>query len=589
MTTPRRLLGRLRLRHLLFVLLLLSGIVPLAFSSVLLIGQNREILESQERSYLTRSAQTLSEELSSYLTEVKGQLRLLAEGVLAPPPGESVEARLRQPWVTAHLERFLIDNQQMAALRMLSPGGAGPHVAPAGLPEAVRAAMDWTFEQVLATDGRSAYRFLVLQQGEIPLAVLAVPIADADGRLIVVAEAALHLEPMEALFDQEAQGDVEVFLVDRDGQMLWTGRAAPDTVAAVAASPLVQDFVARPLNMTQEYTIRAGGTAVRMLGRVSPVPETGWGIVVHRPAAVAYAAVREMMVQTALSTAFLVLLSLLIAGIAARRFSLPIQRLAETANEVAAGNYGKRISLPAAGAEIDELARSFNAMTDEVQSAILRLEEAARQNRDLFIGSLKAFAAAIDAKDPYTRGHSERVARYSREIARSMGLSPELVERTWVAALVHDIGKIGVDDALLKKGTALSAKEFEQMKLHPIIGARILDSIEQLRHVVPAVRGHHEAWDGSGYPDGLSGEGIPLLARIVAAGDTLDAVTTTRPYHEACSLEYALDRITELVARRFDPKVVSALLEAVREGSISVSGGGTGETSLEEFVAAVLT
>jgi len=589
MTTPRRLSGRLRLRHLLFILLLLSGIVPLAFSSMLLIGQNREILESQERSYLTRSAQTLSEELSSYLVEVKGQLQLLSEGVLAAPPAESIDGRLRQPWVTAHLERLLIDNQQMAALRMLGPGGAGPHVAPAGLPEAVRAAMDWAFEQVLASEGRSAYRFLVLPQGEIPLAILAVPVADPDGRLALVAEVALHLEPMEALFDQEAQGDVEVFLVDRDGEMLWTGRASAETVAAVRDSPLIRDFVTRPLNMTQEYSIRVDDRDIRMLGRVSPVPETGWGVVVHRRAAVAYAAVREMVVQTALSTAFLILLSLLVAGLAARRLSSPIQRLAETANEVAAGNYGKRIAIQAAGAELEELAQSFNAMTDEVQSAILRLEEAARQNRELFIGSLKAFAAAIDAKDPYTRGHSERVARYSREIARAMGLSAELVERTWVAALVHDVGKIGVDDALLKKGTALSAKEFEQMKLHPIIGARILDSIEQLRHVVPAVRGHHEAWDGSGYPDGLAAEGIPLLARIVAAGDTLDAVTTTRPYHEACSLEYALDRITELVARRFDPKVVSALLEAVRLGHIEVTSEGSAESSLEEFVAAVLT
>jgi putative nucleotidyltransferase with HDIG domain len=589
MTTPRRLLGRFRLRHLLFILLLLSGIAPLAFSSMLLIGQNREILESQERSYLTSSAQTLSEELSSYLAEVRGQLRLLAEGVLAPPPAEEVEARLRQPWVGRHLERFLLDNPQLAALRMLGPGGAGPSVAPSGLPAGVRAAMDWTFEQVLASEGRSAYRFIVLPDGEIPLAVLAVPVADAAGRLLLVAEAALHLEPMETLFDQEAQGDVEIFLVDRDGEMLWTGRAAAATVAAVQASPLVRDFVAQPLNMTQEYSIRVGKQDVLMLGRVSPVPETGWGLVVHRPAAVAYAAVQEMVVQTALSTAFLILLSLLVAGIAARRLSFPIQRLAETANEVAAGNFGKRIAVEAAGSELEELAQSFNAMTDEVQSAIGRLEEAARQNRELFIGSLQAFAAAIDAKDPYTRGHSERVARYSREIARAMGLSEELVERTWVAALVHDIGKIGVDDTLLKKGTTLSANEFEQMKLHPIIGARILDSIEQLRHVVPAVRGHHEAWDGSGYPDGLAGEGIPLLARIVAAGDTLDAVTTTRPYHEACSLEYALDRITELVGRRFDPKVVSALLEAVRLGHVAVDSEGSARSSLEDFVAAVLT
>ncbi len=589
MTSARGVLRRLRLRHFLFILLLLSGIVPLAFSSALLIRQNREILETQERSYLTRSAQTLSDELSGHLAEIRSQLKLAGEAVLAAPGPGDPAARLRQPWVTSYLERLVMGHEGFGALRLLGTEGSGPHLAPAGLPATVQTAMDWAFDEVLAS-GRSAYRFLVLAEGDLPLAIVAVPVAGDDGRLALVAEAALHLEPMEALFEQEAQGDVEIFLVDRDGEVLWGGRASQQTVEAARRSPLVADFVASPLNMTQEYTIEVGGSRQRVLGRVSPVPETGWGVVVHRPAAVAYSAAREMVVQTVLSTAILIGLSLLVAGIAARRLSWPIQRLAHTANEMAAGNYGKRIAGGAVGMELNELGESFNRMSGAIESAIHSLEGAAHANRELFIGSLKAFAAAIDAKDPYTRGHSERVARYCRAIAKHLGLPAELRERTWVAALVHDIGKIGVDDALLRKGTELSAAEFEQMKLHPVIGARILGSIEQLRDVVPAVRGHHEAWGGGGYPDGAMGEAIPLLARIVAVGDTLDAVTTTRPYHRACTLEYALQRITELAGRRFDPKVVSALLAAVEEGDLEiVSEGGAEAGSLEEFEAAVLT
>ncbi len=589
MISAWRFLRRLRLRHFLFILLLLSGIVPLAFSSGLLIRQNREILETQERSYLTRSAQTLSDELSGYLAEVRSQLQLAGEAILASPAGGASSNRLRQPWVLQFLERLVVGNTRFAALRLLGTDGSGPSIAPADLPPTVPTAMDWAFEQVLTT-GRSAYRFLVLAEGEVPLAIVATPVAGPDGRLALVAEAALQLEPMEALFAQEAQGDVEVFLVDRDGEILWSGRATQETVAAVRGSPLVADFVAEPLNMTQEYTIKLGGRGQRVLGRVSPVPESGWGVVVHRPAAVSYAAVQEMVVQTLLSTAILIGLSLLVAGIAARRLSWPIQRLADTANEVAAGNYGKRLVGTAMGAEINELGDSFNRMSVQVESAIRSLEQAAQANRDLFIGSLKAFAAAIDAKDPYTRGHSERVARYCRSIAKHLGLPAEMRERTWVAALVHDIGKIGIDDALLRKGSALSASEFEQMKLHPAIGARILASIEQLRDVVPAVRGHHEAWGGGGYPDGFVGEAIPLLARIVAVGDTLDAVTTDRPYHQGCTLDYALQRITELAGRRFDPKVVSALLAAVEDDEIEVAGGGVVAVgSLEEFEAAVLT
>jgi HD-GYP domain-containing protein (c-di-GMP phosphodiesterase class II) len=209
-------------------------------------------------------------------------------------------------------------------------------------------------------------------------------------------------------------------------------------------------------------------------------------------------------------------------------------------------------------------------MSGHVQSYVEQLEAAARANRELFIGSIRAFAAAVDAKDPYTRGHSERVAAYSRTIAKTLGQTEDFQERIWISGVLHDVGKIGIEDRILKKGGVLTADEYEQMKLHPVIGEDILRPLEPLREMLPAIRWHHEAWNGRGYPDGLKGEQIPLIARIVAVADTFDAITTNRPYQKAYSPEYAVETITKLTGARFDAKVVTAFLRAFQQGFIKV-------------------
>ena len=197
-----------------------------------------------------------------------------------------------------------------------------------------------------------------------------------------------------------------------------------------------------------------------------------------------------------------------------------------------------------------------------------QLRQAAQANRELFIGSLRAFVAAVDAKDPYTRGHSERVAAYSRTIARYLQLPEETQHKIWIGALLHDVGKIGVEDRILRKEGVLLPDEYEQMKLHTVMGADIMTPIEQLKEMIPAIRSHHEAWNGRGYPDGLKGEQIPLFARIVGVADTFDAITTNRPYQQAYSLQFAVETITRLTGSRFDAKIVTAFLRAFEAGDI---------------------
>jgi putative nucleotidyltransferase with HDIG domain len=215
-------------------------------------------------------------------------------------------------------------------------------------------------------------------------------------------------------------------------------------------------------------------------------------------------------------------------------------------------------------------------MSESIDRAMTDLKKAAKENHELFINSVRALAAAIDAKDPYTRGHSERVARYAVSIARAMELRPEEVRKVRLSALLHDVGKIGIDDRILRKPTALTDEEFEVMKTHPAKGAAIMSAIPQLADVVPGMKHHHEKWEGGGYPDGLKGEAIPLLARIVSVADTFDAMTTTRPYQKAMEISFVISRIQSLAGTRFDKRITDVLVKAWKNGDLLPSASDTG-------------
>jgi HD-GYP domain-containing protein (c-di-GMP phosphodiesterase class II) len=160
-----------------------------------------------------------------------------------------------------------------------------------------------------------------------------------------------------------------------------------------------------------------------------------------------------------------------------------------------------------------------------------------QEQRDLFLGTLHALTSAIDAKDHYTRGHSERVSQWAQRIARRIGLDEKVVETYRIAGLVHDTGKIGVPETVLLKPGRLTDAEFDQLRRHPQIGYDILSGIAPLADVLPGVLHHHERWDGKGYPHGLKGEAIPQVARILALADTYDAMTSTRSYRAALPMD----------------------------------------------------
>ncbi|KAF0218857.1 MAG: metal dependent [Geobacteraceae bacterium] len=180
--------------------------------------------------------------------------------------------------------------------------------------------------------------------------------------------------------------------------------------------------------------------------------------------------------------------------------------------------------------------------------------------RSLFINTVTSLANAIDAKSPWTKGHSERVMHIAANIAREMGLADQVVERVRLGGLLHDIGKIGIIEALLEKPATLSEDEFPPLRLHPAKGVAILAPIEQLQEVLPAILHHHERYDGTGYPAGLKGEDIPLEARIVTVADSFDAMVSERPYKKGFSVVDALAELKKQAGTQFDPQVVECFI-----------------------------
>jgi len=185
--------------------------------------------------------------------------------------------------------------------------------------------------------------------------------------------------------------------------------------------------------------------------------------------------------------------------------------------------------------------------------------------KTLFLNTVKSLAAAIETKDIYTRGHSERVTQYSLIIARKLGMDSSEIEKLRLAALLHDIGKIGIDESILRKPAKLSPSEFEEIKKHPIYAANILESIPQLHEIIPVIKHHHERFDGNGYPDGLKGEKIPYLARIIAIADTFDAMSSDRPYRKALPVQVCLQEILNCSGTQFDPNIALVAEKALRD------------------------
>jgi putative two-component system response regulator len=210
-----------------------------------------------------------------------------------------------------------------------------------------------------------------------------------------------------------------------------------------------------------------------------------------------------------------------------------------------------------------ESQRLSTMLREEVALRTAELQRERENLQRLSVATLEALVNALEAKDAHLRGHSARVAELSARVALATGLPGEQIESIRTAGRLHDIGKIGIRESVLTKQGPLTDEEFTHVKTHTLIGAQILAPLRHLADVIGFVRGHHERWDGKGYPDGLAGESIPMGARIIGAVEIFDALTTSRPYQETMGPRQAVDRMADLVGTVIDPRVQAALIRAV--------------------------
>jgi HD-GYP domain-containing protein (c-di-GMP phosphodiesterase class II) len=544
------------------------GLLPLVVSHYFLQGINRDSLETLEKKYLTRSAvgiatdvQNLLSSNMQQLTKIAGSVRITKRALNgADPFTYAAETK----WITD----YLTPDSDLLALRVLNTAGLGAEAKPDGLDPAIQQEMNLALE--VAKKGQPyTGTFQYVTSINQPAVVLAVPVVE-DNQVIGTVEGLISLKRISDHIRDEGKGDVTAFLVDRNGRVLMHSEPALDVQRPDFSNlKIVQEFSKQPLRLTESYIDDRSGRPVKMLGTVAPITRPDWGVVVQKPEEKAFVSVDKMVRATIEWGSIAVLLAILAAVGFATGIARPIRELAQRTREIANGNYAQRVELKTRN-EIGELATNFNAMSGAIEKAIEQLRKAANENHLLFINSVRMLAAAIDAKDPYTRGHSERVGRYSVAIGKTLGLPEKEMRNLRVSALLHDVGKIGIDDRILRKPGALSEDEFEVMKQHPAKGAAIMSGVAQLIDIIPGMKYHHEKWSGGGYPDGLEGEQIPMQARIVAIADTFDAMTTNRPYQKAMELNYVVEKIKSFAGTRFDPRVVEAFVQAVKRGDIQI-------------------
>jgi HD-GYP domain-containing protein (c-di-GMP phosphodiesterase class II) len=549
--------------------MVLVGLLPLVVSHYFLIGINRDSLETLEKKYLTRSAVSIATEIQTLLasntqqlTKIGGSMRTLKRALPADSDPFIYVAR------TGLIADYLSPDSDFLALRILNRAGQGAEAKPPELDKRILEQLDLT--RTAAMNGQTITgTFQYVSVVNQPAVVIAVPVVDG-GEVIGVVEALVSLRRISERIRDEGRRDVAAFLVDRNGRVLIHSEPSIDVQRPDFSSlKIVQEFGKAPVRLTESYEETRNGAPVKMLGTVAPVGRPDWGVVVEKPEATAFTSVNKMVRATVEWVSIALSLAILAAIIFASGIAHPIRVLAHRTREIANGNYQQRVELKTHN-EIGELADNFNVMSTAIEGAIEQLKKAVHENQLLFINSVRMLAAAIDAKDPYTRGHSERVARYSMAIGKHVGLNEKEMRDLRVSALLHDVGKIGIDDRILRKPGALNDDEFEVMKQHPAKGAAIMSGVAQLIEIIPGMKYHHEKWSGGGYPDNLQGEQIPMQARIISIADTFDAMTTNRPYQKAMELAYVVEKIKSFGGSRFDPRVVESFVQAVKRGDIQI-------------------
>ena len=574
-------LGRIRLLYLVLGVLLLVGLLPLAFAGFLLSGRSADELRSVEGRYQAQLVQDKARQIELYGQRYRDVVTGLARAFEISGGIQALDDNAYD----LRLQKTLQEDPNLIALALWPVDGT---LHRAFQPDVIKLEeVDARVSEVLAKmNGRGLVvsRPQIIRSGQEMALTIAEPVLSDNNQDVVAAVVAIvsFQEVFDAVQQPTSKSEREllnaglpvVFVVDQNGRAV----AHPEASVAFSEKPMtdlkvVQDWQesgAQVQSALAPFSATRDGKTMEMLGSYATAEldkSSRLGVIAIQDEAAALASVSEMRWQVLWISLVAGLLTIVIGVFFANKLTHPVRELAGGAHRIASGDFSKRITVTSR-TELGDLGNSFNLMTDQIESFIGDLQRSSEENRQLFIGTVKALAAAIDGKDPYTRGHSERVSRFSMAIAQRLDLPDDEVEKIRISALLHDVGKISIDDKILKKPSALTDEEYEIMKGHPQKGFKIMSQIPAMKEFLPGMYMHHEMVNGMGYPQGLKGDEIPLMGKIVAVADTFDAMTTDRPYQKAFKFEDALARIESFVGTRYDPAVVAALSEACREGQI---------------------
>src|SRR5271166_5085494 len=565
--------ARVPILYVILGVLLVISIVPMYFYSAQVEAINRDRLKTNEMLLQNTVTRSLADDLSQHERSLQMMLANLSSAIQVASGGDIGSKNIEAPELRALLENFVSSSDELAYATLLNSDAKGisaGRIAPdAFLQRELQHAYD------AARDGR-AYNGQALQveDGKTSRTVVLVssPVS-YGGRFLGMVGAVVDLQFLIRRLQEVSGGGLIPYVVDAQGRLVAAGTAQYVTGQDMKSLEIVRNFVDEgnkaQLAATKEFDVREGKNNVEMLGTYSPVTTLDWAVVVQKPQNEAYRGVAEMQRTARLLALLAVLLSIGVSIFAARRITNPLQVLTQSGRALARGDFSQRVHLRSR-TEIGELAETFNTMSRELEQFVEDLKRAAEENRALFLGSIQMLAGAVDEKDPYTRGHSDRVTRYSMMIGKELNFPPAFMETLQISAQLHDVGKIGIEDRILKKPGALNAEEFEVMKTHTTKGANLLRPVTQLAEMLPGIELHHEALDGRGYPYGLKGDQIPPLARVIAVADTFDALTTNRPYQQAHTPEEALKIIQNLSGKRLAPETVAALMAVYGRGEIRI-------------------
>jgi HD-GYP domain-containing protein (c-di-GMP phosphodiesterase class II) len=571
---------RMRILWIVLGALLLVSVTPLWLYHRQVLLLSEEKLQDTEQVQQNETTRSLASETLEFQQGVREQLVTQRQVLTLTGWIRDVDDPAHGPEISRLLQQFAESDPDILYVTAVDKQAKGQSAGSfsADRDPFVDAALKRAFQASFQDLESTSEPFAVGSENHAAL-VMSVPLL-SEGQFNGMFAAVVSLDRLQARLREVSVRHRTVFIVDSHGRVV----VYPDSQEFVpgrditSVSPLVKQFKELPALLRATQTIhfsmdeKESKRSAEMIGTYSTIPELRWAVVAQRSLDDARidAGVHEMRAQALSFVVVVTFVALSFGYLFAVGITRPIRGLVESVRAISRAEFHERVAVEGA-AEITELAETFNHMAGDIEEYVEKLKNAAAENRDLFLGSIRMLAAAIDEKDPYTRGHSGRVAKYSMIIGEGLNLSGDDLDRLRISALLHDVGKIGVEDRVLKKPGKLTDEEFDLMKQHTVKGANIMRPVAQLRDVLPGIELHHERMDGGGYPYGLAGDQIPMMARIIAVADTLDAITTNRPYQSAMDIGYAMQRIRSLSVVKFDEKVVAALENAINSGRLRLS------------------